>query len=169
MHCPYCRHQETNVLDSRLTSSGDAVRRRRSCASCAKRFTTYERMEMLDLSIVKKDGRREPFDRAKLLKGILKACEKRPVKRERIERAVDEIELQLRHLDRTEVPSRIVGELVIGKLRDLDEVAYVRFASVYRRFTDASQFAEEVAKLKSTSAPKTAGGKAKKLVASAVL
>jgi transcriptional repressor NrdR len=161
MRCPYCQHQETGVLDSRLTSTGESIRRRRECAKCDKRFTTYERMEMLDLSILKKDGRSEPFDRAKLLKGILRACEKRPVKRERMERAVDEIELQMRNMDRTDVPSRVVGQLVTEKLRELDEVAYVRFASVYRRFTDASQFADEVAKLKSSGNPKTLG-KAKK-------
>ena len=168
MHCPYCQHKDTGVLDSRLTSTNDAIRRRRECAACTKRFTTYERMEMLDLSIVKKDGRRESFDRNKLLKGILRACEKRPVKRERIERAVDEIESQLRQLDRTEIPSRVVGGMVTEKLRSLDEVAYVRFASVYRRFTDASQFAEEVAKLKNTASPKSMG-KAKKALASALV
>jgi len=126
-------------------------------------------MEMLDLSIVKKDGRSEPFDRTKLLRGLLKACEKRPVKRERIERAVNEIELALRQLDRTEIPSRIVGEMVIERLRDLDEVAYVRFASVYRRFTDVSQFAEEVAKLKNSAPQKRLGGRAKKIAAQALV
>ena len=128
MHCPYCQHPETNVLDSRVTSDTDSIRRRRECG----------------------------------------ACEKRPVKREKIERAVDEIEILLRQMDRTEVPSRVVGELVSEKLRGLDEVAYVRFASVYRRFTDASQFAEEVAKLKNHDAPKSIRGKAKKVVASAL-
>jgi transcriptional repressor NrdR len=167
MHCPYCRHTETSVLDSRLASTNDAIRRRRECTSCDKRFTTYERMEVLDLSIVKKDGRRESFERAKLLKGMQRACEKRPVKRERIERAVDEIELQLKQMDRTEIPSRVVGELVSEKLKGIDEVAYVRFASVYRRFTDASQFAEEVAKLKNPANGKSSG-KAKKAVASAL-
>ncbi len=165
MHCPYCKHQETAVLDSRMATQGDAIRRRRECGSCDKRFTTYERMEMLDLSILKKDGRTEPFDRAKLLKGFLRACEKRPVKREKIERAVDEIELQLRQMERTEIPSRIVGERVIEKLRELDEVAYVRFASVYRRFTDASQFTEVVAKLKNAGGIKSAGKPAKKAAA----
>ena len=167
MHCPYCQHAETNVLDSRVTSDTDSIRRRRECGSCEKRFTTYERMELLDLSILKKDGRSEPFDRSKLLKGFLRACEKRPVKREKIERAVDEIELLLRQMDRTEVHSRVVGELVSEKLRGMDEVAYVRFASVYRRFTDASQFAEEVAKLKNTETPKNVRGKAKKAAATA--
>jgi len=168
MRCPYCQHHDTGVLDSRMTSTGDSIRRRRECVSCAKRFTTYERMEMLDLAILKKDGRTELFDRAKLLRGIQRACEKRPVKREKIERAVDEIELQLKQLERTEIPSRIVGGLVIEKLRQLDEVAYVRFASVYRRFTDANQFTEEVAKLKSTPASKGMG-RSKKLTASALV
>jgi len=167
MHCPYCQHAETNVLDSRVTSDTDSIRRRRECGDCQKRFTTYERMEILDLAILKKDGRSETFDRTKLLKGILRACEKRPVKREKMERAVDEIELQLRQLDRTEIPSRVVGEMVSEKLRGLDEVAYVRFASVYRRFTDASQFAEEVAKLKNPETPKSVRGKAKKGAATA--
>jgi transcriptional repressor NrdR len=168
MRCPYCQHHDTGVLDSRMTSTGDSIRRRRECGGCSKRFTTYERMEMLDLAILKKDGRTEPFDRNKLLRGIQRACEKRPVKREKIDRAVDEIELQLKQLERTEIPSRIVGSLVIEKLRELDEVAYVRFASVYRKFTDVSQFAEEVAKLKSTSASKDVG-KSRKLAASSLV
>ena len=162
MHCPYCTHKETNVLDSRLTSPGDSIRRRRSCMSCTKRFTTYERMELLDLSIMKKDGSLESFDKNKVLKGILKACEKLPVKREKIEKAVEDIEMRLRQLDRTEIPSRIVGEIIMEKLPELHGVAYVRFASVYRRFKDASQFAEEVAKLKSNATPKSTRGRAKK-------
>jgi transcriptional repressor NrdR len=168
MRCPYCQHHDTGVLDSRMTSTGDSIRRRRECGGCSKRFTTYERMEMLDLAILKKDGRTEPFDRNKLLRGIQRACEKRPVKREKIDRAVDEIELQLKQLERTEIPSRTVGSLVIEKLRELDEVAYVRFASVYRKFTDVSQFAEEVAKLKSTPASKDVG-KSRKLAASSLV
>lgn len=167
MHCPYCQYKETGVLDSRLTSTNDAIRRRRECAACTKRFTTYERIETSPLVIVKKDGRREAFDRTKLLKGILRACEKRPVKHEKVDRVVNEIELALRQLDNEEIPSRIVGEIVISKLRELDEVAYVRFASVYRRFKDVSQFAEEVAKLKSTTVSKSVG-RAKKAVASAL-
>ncbi len=168
MQCPYCTFVDTRVLDSRLTSTLDAVRRRRSCPQCEKRFTTYERIELLDLSVAKKDGRREPFDRQKLLKGVVKACEKRPVTMERIQQLVDEIELVLRQQDRTEIPSRKVGELIMNKLKDLDAVAYVRFASVYRRFTDASQFAEEVAKLKNPATPKTVG-KAKKQLAQALV
>jgi transcriptional repressor NrdR len=168
MRCPYCQHLETGVLDSRLTSTSDAIRRRRECGSCAKRFTTYERMEVLDLAVLKKDGRSEQFDRNKLLRGILKACEKRPVKREKIERVVNDIELALKQLNRTEIPSRTIGAMVVEKLRGLDEVAYVRFASVYRRFTDVSQFAEEVARLKNSGAPKSQGGRARKAIASAL-
>ncbi len=167
MKCPYCQFIDTRVLDSRLTSTHDSIRRRRNCPKCDKRFTTYERMELLDLSVVKKDGRRELFDRQKLLKGIVKACEKRPVKMERVQQLVDEIELVLRQQNHTEIPSRKIGELVITKLRGVDEVAYVRFASVYRRFTDASQFAEEVAKLKNAGIPKSPG-RAKKAVASVI-
>jgi transcriptional repressor NrdR len=161
MKCPYCQHPETSVLDSRLTSANDSIRRRRECAECVKRFTTYERTELLDISVVKKDGRSEAFDRNKLLKGILRACEKRPVKREKIELAVDQIELQLRQMDKTEIPSRLVGDLVMSQLMELDEVAYVRFASVYKKFKDVSQFAEEVAKLKNPAPSKEAGGRAR--------
>jgi transcriptional repressor NrdR len=160
MHCPYCKHTETNVLDTR-PANGSAIRRRRECDECDKRFTTYERVELGDLSVVKKDGAREMFDRQKLIRGILRACEKRPVKIERIHQTADEIELALRQSDKTEIPSRKIGELVMTKLKDLDEVAYVRFASVYRSFRDASQFAEEVAKLKQptrTKKQKTSNG-----------
>jgi transcriptional repressor NrdR len=165
MQCPYCTHNTTSVLDSRV--SEEAIRRRRECDSCSKRFTTYERVELLDLAVVKKDGRREPFDRQKLVRGIMRACEKRPVTTERIKRVVDEVELAVRQ-HKTEIPSRKVGELVMAKLKTLDAVAYVRFASVYRRFTDASQFAEEVAKLKNAGALKPPV-KTKRGVASALL
>lgn len=161
MKCPYCQHPETSVLDSRLTSASDSIRRRRECSECTKRFTTYERTELLDISVVKKDGSLEPFDRNKLLKGMLRACEKRPVKREKMEIAVEQIELQLRQMDKTEIPSRQVGELVMQQLAGLDEVAYVRFASVYKKFRDVSQFAEEVAKLKNPANHKEAGGRAR--------
>lgn len=149
MQCPYCQFIDTKVLDSRLTSTLDSVRRRRTCPKCAKRFTTYERTELLDLSVVKKDKRRELFDRQKLLRGVVKACEKRPVKIEKIQKLVEEVENSLKQFNKTEIPSRKIGELVVERLKHLDGVAYVRFASVYRRFTDANQFSEEVAKLKS--------------------
>lgn len=164
MECPYCHHVDTRVLDSRLTSTSDAIRRRRACTKCKKRFTTYERIELLPLSVVKKDGMREPFDRQKIMKGIMIACQKRPVKPDRIKQVIDEIELALRNQDRTEIESRKIGEMVIDKLKQIDEVAYVRFASVYRRFTDASQFAEEVAKLKSANNSKKSQAKTKRVI-----
>ena len=141
MICPYCQ-KETKVLDSR--DSDEAVRRRRECLDCKKRFTTYERAEIVDLIVVKKDQRREPFDRAKLIRGITKACEKRPVKTIHIERMVDEIELELRNKDRIEVNVDDVGELVMAKLKQLDKIAYIRFASVYRDFTDVAHFKKEL-------------------------
>src|SRR3972149_7774580 len=143
MKCPFCLHTETKVVDSRETSSLEATRRRRECLDCEKRFTTYERIETVEVSVVKKDGRREPFSREKLFRGMLKACEKRPIRSERIDSAVKEIEADLRNRDAKEVSSRLVGELVMAQLKKLDDVAYVRFASVYRRFRDARQFAEE--------------------------
>ncbi len=170
MKCPYCQHHETSVLDSRPASDNSSIRRRRECTKCAKRFTTKEHVEILGLSIIKKDGRSEPFDRTKLLRGILRACEKRPVRMERIERAVNDIELQLRQMDRTEIPSRLVGDMVVEKLKAMDEVAYVRFASVYKRFTEARQFVEaarEAAKFNKSASQKGAGGRARKITASA--
>jgi len=147
MKCPYCSNQDTRVLDKRETEESNATRRRRECLKCKKRFTTYERVETLDLTIVKKDGRRENFDRHKLLAGLLKACEKRAIPRERIERIVDEIEAKLRSHKKTEIDSRFIGELVMKKLKKLDTVAYIRFASVYREFADLDSFKEEMEKL----------------------
>ena len=145
MRCPYCASRETKVVDKR---DGDGVtRRRRRCSSCAARFTTYERPEVARLLIVKKDGRREEFNRAKLGAGIAKACTKRPVSAEAIERLLDEVETDLRRREGLEVPADVVGELVMEKLRALDKVAYIRFASVYRNFADVSSFEEEVRKL----------------------
>lgn len=145
MKCPYCSHPETKVLDSR--ESEESVRRRRECEKCQRRFTTYERAEIIDLVVVKKDGRREAFDRAKLIRGITKACEKRPIKTIQIERIVDEIEIELRKKDNVEVNSKDIGELVMSKLKQLDKIAYIRFASVYRDFTDVSDFRKELARL----------------------
>ncbi|MBI2548072.1 transcriptional repressor NrdR [Candidatus Woesearchaeota archaeon] len=142
MRCPYCQHTETKVLDSR--ESENAVRRRRECLQCEKRFTTYERVEMVDLLVVKKDGRREAFDRAKLMKGLVKACEKRPITMEVLEKVVHEIEQELRKRDSVEIPSNEIGELVMAKLKQLDKVAYIRFASVYREFEDIAHFQKEV-------------------------
>jgi len=145
--CPFCLKTETKVLDSRLTSTQDSVRRRRECPGCLKRFTTYERIEDTNISVIKKNNVIQQFERKKLITGMLKACEKRPVKREKIEQSVDEIESELRKKGKTEITSRKIGEMVIDKLLSLDPVAYVRFASVYRRFTDVSQFAKEVKKI----------------------
>lgn len=145
MICPYCNKDDTKVLDSR--DSEDSVRRRRECLRCKRRFTTYERAEIINLVVVKKDETREEFDRAKLLRGILRACEKRPIKTIEIERIVDEIELELRRNDRVEVISDYIGELVMSKLKQLDKIAYIRFASVYRDFTDVKHFKKELSKL----------------------
>lgn len=147
MRCPYCHSPETSVLDSRDSEDLATIRRRRECLRCQKRFTTYERVENIDLVVIKKDGRRESFDRNKLLGGVLKACEKRPISRELIESIVDKVELELRNLDSTEIPSQKIGELVMRKLRSLDKVAYIRFASVYRQFADIESFEKELKSL----------------------
>ena len=147
MKCPFCGCEESKVIDSRPTDEGERIRRRRECISCAKRFTTYEIIESVPVIVVKKDKSREVFDRAKLFNGMLRACEKRPVSLDSIESAVSEIESTLQNsLDR-EVTSVHIGELAMDKLKDLDEVAYVRFASVYRQFKDINTFMEELAKL----------------------
>lgn len=147
MKCPYCSFEESKVIDSRPTDEGERIRRRRECLKCQKRFTTYEIIESLPIIVIKKDKSREVFNRDKLIGGMLKACEKRPVSINDIERAVDDIEVKLQNsLDR-EVTSDAIGELVMEKLKGLDEVAYVRFASVYRQFKDLSTFMEELNKL----------------------
>ena len=147
MKCPFCACEESKVIDSRPTDEGERIRRRRECTSCGKRFTTYEIIESVPVIVVKKDRSREVFDRNKLFSGMLRACEKRPVSLDAIEQAVDEIENSLQNsLDR-EVTSQRIGELAMEKLKALDEVAYVRFASVYRQFKDINTFMEELAKL----------------------
>lgn len=144
MKCPFCGHEEDKVVDSRTSSDGVAIRRRRECLQCGKRFTTYEHVEEQPLMVIKKDGRREPFDRHKLLAGLVKACEKRPVSMDDLEGLVDELERDLsQHFER-EVASREIGERVMRKLHALDPVAYVRFASVYREFKDVEQFMREL-------------------------
>ncbi len=147
MQCPYCDFQDTRVIDSRLSEGKDAIRRRRECISCEKRFTTYERREPLRLVVIKRDGTREPFDRAKLRTGITKACAKRPVPEEEIEYMVDEIEAELRERRRHEVTSRRLGDMALVRLRRLDMVSYLRFASVYRQYTDVDQFRSELVRL----------------------
>lgn len=147
MKCPYCGFEESRVVDSRPTDEGERIRRRRECINCMKRFTTYEVIESLPLIVVKKDKSRQAFDRNKLLNGMLRACEKRPVSIEALERVVDEIETSLQNsLDR-EVTSQKIGELAMEKLKAVDEVAYVRFASVYRQFRDINTFMDELGKL----------------------
>ena len=140
MKCPFCSHPEDKVVDSRTIKDGELIRRRRECLSCTKRFTTYERIEEVPLMVVKKDGRREPFDRSKIVIGILKACEKRPVGIEQIEDMVDGIEKSVNNSMEKEVSSETVGSMVMEELRHVDEVAYVRFASVYRQFKDIDEF-----------------------------
>lgn len=147
MRCPYCAGSETKVLDKRETSDLISTRRRRECLKCKKRFTTYERVESAELIVVKKDGNRESFDRNKMKAGILKACEKRPIKAEKIDKIVDQIEAELRNKDSIEIESKEIGGLVMEKLKELDNVAYIRFASVYRQFTDLKSFEKEVEKL----------------------
>lgn len=147
MKCPYCHYYDTAVLDSRDSEDLGSIRRRRECLKCDKRFTTYERVDMVDLIVLKKDGRREQFDRKKLLTGILKAVEKRPVNMDQIEKAADEIEMELRRRDSIEIPSGDMGEIVMKKLKGLDKVAYIRFASVYRSFDDLESFEKEVKSL----------------------
>lgn len=144
MKCPFCGYEESKVIDSRPTDEGERIRRRRECMQCAKRFTTYEIIESVPILVVKKDKSREAFDREKLLRGMMRACEKRPVTMDTIEKAVTEIEVSLQNsLDR-EVSSVKIGELVMEKLKEIDEVAYVRFASVYKHFKDINAFMDEL-------------------------
>ena len=147
MRCPFCGHFDSKVLDSRPADEGNAIRRRRECIECGRRFTTYEKVDEIPLVVVKKDGRREVFDRAKVLGGVIKACEKRSISMNQMEDVVDEIEKDLRNKMETEVSSEQIGEMVMEKLRSLDEVAYVRFASVYRQFQDVNSFIDELEKL----------------------
>lgn len=144
MKCPFCAHGENKVIDSRISKDGDAIRRRRECLGCCKRFTTYEFVEEVLPVVVKKDGRREPFDRTKIRSGIKKACEKRPISMDAIETLVDNVERSCQDLQGKEIPSTAVGEKVMRELQALDGVAYVRFASVYRQFRDVSDFLDEL-------------------------
>jgi len=147
MKCPFCPRNDSRVIDSRLSKDGLIIRRRRECEGCGKRFTTYERVEEPLPAVVKKDGRREPFDRAKITSGIKKACEKRPVSTETIESVVDRIERWALEFGEPEIPSKVIGERVMKELQTLDEVAYVRFASVYRSFKDIGEFMNELSEL----------------------
>lgn len=147
MKCPYCNEADTKVIDSRPADDNSSIRRRRQCEKCGKRFTTYEKLETMPLMVIKKDNFRETFDRSKLEKGIIHSCHKRPVSTQQINAVVDEIENQVFNMEEKEVPSSVVGELVMNRLKQLDEVAYVRFASVYREFKDVNTFIEEIGKL----------------------
>jgi transcriptional repressor NrdR len=144
MRCPYCGHEEDKVVDSRSSQEGDAIRRRRECLKCQRRYTTYEHIEGVSLMVVKKDSRRESFDRKKILAGLLKSCQKRPVSVEKMEQMVDDIERTLQRNYDKEVSSQEIGELIMQRLGKLDQVAYVRFASVYREFKDVNQFMKEL-------------------------
>ncbi len=146
MKCPYCGHKKDKVVDSRESRDGEAIRRRRECLKCAKRFTTYEQVEHALPMVIKKDGRRESFDKNKILSGLTKACEKRPISVENLYEVVDDIEKQLYSRMEKEVASTIIGEMLMEKLAKLDEVAYVRFASVYRQFKDINAFTKELQK-----------------------
>lgn len=147
MKCPYCNHPDTRVIDSRPAEDGSAIRRRRSCDECGKRFTTYEKVETIPLIIIKKDNNREQYNRSKIERGIIRACYKRPVSAEAIQKAVERIEIKLFNLEAKEVSSTDVGEIVMDELKELDEVAYVRFASVYREFKDVNTFMDEIKKM----------------------
>ena len=147
MKCPYCGYRESRVVDSRPADEGSSIRRRRECLACEKRFTTYETMESLPMVVIKKDGSRQSFDRSKVLGSMLRACEKRTVSMADLERMTDEIEQNLQNNLEREIPTEMVGEQVMDKLRDADEVAYVRFASVYRQFKDLKAFTTELERL----------------------
>ncbi len=147
MKCPYCDHEESKVIDSRPVKDGEMIRRRRACFSCGKRFTTYERIEVIPLMVIKRSGQKVPYNRKNVLNGILRACEKRPVTKERIEHEVRRLEKELYKIEGKEVTSQEIGERVMALLLDLDQVAYVRFASVYRKFADVDSFLNEIAQM----------------------
>ena len=147
MKCPYCNHPDTRVIDSRPAEDGNSIRRRRSCDVCGKRFTTYEKVETIPLIIIKKDNNREKYNRGKIENGILRACYKRPVYAEAIQHAIDRIETKIFNQEAKEIPSSMIGGLVMEELKELDEVAYVRFASVYREFKDVNTFMDELKKI----------------------
>lgn len=148
MRCPFCGHDETKVVDSRVSESQDAIRRRRECLKCEQRFTTYERREEMPLQVVKKDGSLEPFDRGKILRGLVVATTKRNVPTDRLEALIDDVESELHNTFRYEIPAKALGDMVLMRLRDVDRVAYIRFASVYKSFQDLDEFYEELRDLK---------------------
>lgn len=147
MRCPFCGYEESKVIDSRSTDEGEAIRRRRECIKCEKRFTSYEKIETIPISVIKKDKSREVFDREKILSGLMKACEKRPISLEQMENLVDEIENFIYNSFQKEITTEKIGEMIMERLRKIDEVAYVRFASVYRQFKDINTFMDELNKI----------------------
>ena len=147
MKCPFCNQDNTRGVDSRTADDNTAIRRRRMCDACGKRFTTYEKVETIPLIVIKKDQNREQFDRSKIEAGVLRACHKRPVSAEQIHRLVDDVETEVFNLEEREIPSSVIGEIVMDKLKDLEAVAYVRFASVYREFKDVNTFMDELKKI----------------------
>ncbi|MCM1039256.1 MAG: transcriptional regulator NrdR [Roseburia sp.] len=151
MKCPFCGHENTRVIDSRPAEENNSIRRRRVCDECEKRFTTYEKVETIPLIIIKKDNNRETYDRSKIEAGVLRACHKRPISANRINQLIDEVETEIFNREEKEIPSQVIGELVMNKLKDLEAVAYVRFASVYREFKDINTFMDELKKVLDTS------------------
>lgn len=147
MKCPYCNEDETKVIDSRPVDDNCSIRRRRQCEKCGRRFTTYEKLETMPLVVIKKDNSRETYDRSKIESGVIRSCHKRPVSTQQIDSMIDEIENQIFNMEEREVSTNMIGELVMERLKELDEVAYVRFASVYREFKDVNTFMEELGKL----------------------
>lgn len=147
MKCPFCGHDNTRVIDSRPAEDNNSIRRRRVCDECNKRFTTYEKVETIPLIIIKKDNNRETYDRAKIEAGVLRACHKRPISAAQINHLIDAVETEIFNMEEKEIPSRVIGELVMNKLKDLDAVAYVRFSSVYREFKDVNTFMDELKKV----------------------
>ncbi len=147
MKCPFCGTENTRVIDSRPADDGSSIRRRRQCDECSKRFTTYEKVEAIPLVVIKKDNNREPYDRSKIEAGVFRSCHKRPISVDQINSLVDEVETAVFNMEEKEIPSSMIGQLVMEKLRDLDPVAYVRFASVYREFKDVNTFMSEIKKI----------------------
>jgi len=147
MKCPFCSHENTRVIDSRPAEENNSIRRRRVCDECGKRFTTYEKIETIPLIIIKKDNNRETYDRSKIEAGVLRACHKRPISANQINQLIDEVETEIFNMEEKEIPSDVIGELVMNKLKDLEAVAYVRFASVYREFKDINTFMDELKKV----------------------
>lgn len=144
MKCPFCSEENTKVIDSRPAEENSAIRRRRACDACGRRFTTYEKIETIPLVVIKKDDNREPYDRSKIEAGVMRACHKRPISVNRINTLIDEVEAAIFNMEEKEIPSKIIGELVMDKMKDLEPVAYVRFASVYREFKDVNTFIDEI-------------------------